>query len=91
MIGSFEGLVGRIKGIMILLIPILIALALLYFLWGVAEFILNAGSEEKRAEGRNKIIYGLIGLFVMIAVWGFVNVLLGTFRLDLATPTFPRF
>ena len=30
------------------------------------------GDEEKRANGRSLMIYGVIGLFVMVAVWGLV-------------------
>lgn len=61
---------------------LLMAAAVVYFLYGVFQFIKAAGDEEARAEGRNKIIYGIIGLFVMGSVYGLVNILTSTFGLS---------
>src|SRR3989344_3338669 len=46
------------------IIPILFAIATIVFLWGVILYITAGGDEEKRKEGRNYIIFGLIGFFV---------------------------
>ena len=54
------------------------ALALVWFLWGLAMYILS-GPGEKADEGRSRMIYGIIALFVMISVWGLVRVLSNTF------------
>jgi len=55
-------------------LPIVVGIALLGFFYGLAMFIFNAGKDEaKRAEGRSIMIYGIIGLFVMVSVWGLVN------------------
>lgn len=73
------------------LIPLLIGVAALMFLWGVYEFITSAGDEEKRKTGKNHIIYGLIGLVVMIAFWALVGALRTYFGLtDTTPPTLPR-
>lgn len=66
------------------LVLLLIAVAVLIFLYGVVKFIGAAGDVAKRKEGKDLIIYGLIGLFVMVSVWGLVNVLVSTFS-DLDT------
>lgn len=68
-------------------IPILMILATLLFLWGIIQYITAAGDEEKLKGARQFIIWGLIGLFVMVAVWGLVNVLLNTF--GVSTPGTP--
>ncbi|MBI2097654.1 MAG: hypothetical protein HYT46_01840 [Candidatus Vogelbacteria bacterium] len=60
-------------------IPIIMALAIVYFMVGVFRYLLAAGDDEAKAKGRSMIIYGLIGIFVMVAVWGLVWVLLNTF------------
>lgn len=60
------------------LIKLLFAFALLYFLYGVYEMVRGADSEEARATGRRHIAYGLIGLFIMVGVWGLVNVICKT-------------
>jgi hypothetical protein len=59
--------------------PLLFAVAMVAFIWGVIQFYINPDNEEKRKNGKNYIIGGLIGLFVMIAMWGLVGILTGTF------------
>jgi len=72
------------------LVPLIFALAFIVFLWGVFQyFIAGASDEEKREAGKSLMIYGLIGFFVMVSVWGLVNLLVGTFNLDSAAP--PQF
>jgi hypothetical protein len=58
---------------------LVLALALLFFFWGVAKFILNADNDEKRTEGKKVMIWGIIALFVMVSVWGLINILANTF------------
>lgn len=67
-------------------IPLIIGLAFVVFLWGIYKYVSSASQEGKEG-ARDTIIYGVIGLFVMLAAWGLVNVLLNTFNLDTATPT----
>lgn len=62
--------------------PIVVALALLYFFWGLAQYILNAGNEDKKKEGRAIMIWGILALFIMVSVWGIINVIRDTFDID---------
>jgi hypothetical protein len=72
------------------LVPLIFALAFIVFLWGVFQyFIAGAADEEKREGGKSLMIYGLIGFFVMVSVWGLVNLLTGTFNLRTNPPQFP--
>ncbi len=57
------------------LIPLLISLGLVLFLIGVLRFVTAGDNEEKRQGGRDLMIFGIIALFVMVSVWGFVNIL----------------
>ncbi len=77
---------GKIGDILNTIIPLIIGLAFVFFLWGVFQYTTKESSEDK-AKAREYIIYGIIGLFVMLAAWGLVNVLTQTFDLDTATPT----
>lgn len=61
------------------LILLLFALGFLYFLWGIVVFIWKADSDEGRETGRKHMIYGIIGMFVMIAVYGIINLIVRTF------------
>lgn len=67
-----------ISAILAILMPILIALAAIYFVWGILTFIMAKEEEQKKA-GRSKIINGLIGLFVIVAFWGIIGVVMRTF------------
>ena len=58
------------------LIPIAFSLCLLYFFWGVAQYIrAGAGSEKAAEEGRNRMVYGVIALFVVFSIWGIINLI----------------
>lgn len=59
--------------ILVAIIPILFSLALMFFLWGVMNFV-RASDSTKQAEGRKFIIAGLIGLFVMTSLWGIISI-----------------
>ncbi|MGH7175516.1 MAG: hypothetical protein ACREGR_04125 [Minisyncoccia bacterium] len=61
------------------LVPVLFALAFIVFLWGAfSTFILGAQSEETKERGKNLMLWGLIGFFVMVSIWGLINILTGT-------------
>jgi len=65
------------------LVPVLFAVAFLVFIWGAFKFfILGAAKGEVKEEGKNLMIYGIIGFAVMVSVWGLVNILTGSFNLD---------
>ena len=56
-------------------IGLMIAIAFAVFLWGIIEFIANADNEQKREDGKRHIIWGLVGLFIMVAVAGIIVVI----------------
>ena len=58
-----------------LLIPITVGAALVYFLYGLAQFILVSGDEKKLAEGKQKMVWGVIALFIMVSIWGIIGFL----------------
>jgi len=63
-------------------------LGVLFFIWGLAFYILSAADEEKKKEGRNIMVWGVVALFVMVSVWGLVNLLQNTLEIksDSAPP-----
>jgi len=69
------GAVGNILGT---IIPILITLAVVYFIWGVIQYTIS-GDEEKKKKARGMIIQGLIGLFIIVAFWGILSLITSTF------------
>ena len=55
------------------IIYLLVSLSVMYFFWGIALFILNADSADKRKEGLDHMIWGAVGLFILGSVWGIIN------------------
>ena len=54
---------------------ILIVAGTLLFLWGVVEFIAGASSEDKRTQGKRHMIWGIVGLAVILGARGIIKVL----------------
>lgn len=55
-------------------IRVIFGLALAFFFWGGAQFILNdASSDKTREEGKKKMIWSIIALFVMFSIYGILN------------------
>ena len=52
---------------------LIIGLAVLYFLFGVFNFVRNADKPDKRAEGANHILWGVIGIAIMFSVFAIVK------------------
>lgn len=59
-----------------LMIPILIALAVVVFFWGLVKYIWGQGKDTEG--GRKTMIAGLISLFVMVTLWGILAFAAGT-------------
>lgn len=47
-------------------------IAVLVFFWGLVKFLFKAGDEKSHEEGRNRMIWGIIALFVLTSIWGIV-------------------
>jgi len=87
--GTIEALICRVGNILNTLIPILVVLGVVYFVWGVVQYVI-ASDEEAKKKGRDRMIFGIIGLAVIVAMWGLVAILTNTFNLSgSAIPNIP--
>ncbi len=86
-ITTFEGLVNKFISIIKYVVPLIFAIALVAFLWGVFQYFFSGA--EKKEEAKDFLLYGIIGLFIMVSVWGLVRILTGTFLLENAQPNLP--
>jgi hypothetical protein len=69
-----------IGGVLTPIITLIVSGAVVVFLWGVFKFIKSEGKEKEA--GKDMMVWGIVGIFVMVSVWGLVNILRGTFNLD---------
>lgn len=75
------GLLCKFQQILNSVIPLLIALGMVYFVWGVVQYVIRDGEEAKK-KGKDRIIYGIIGLAVIVGLWGLVKIVVTTFGLE---------
>ena len=62
------------------IISLLFVLALLFFLWGVFQFILNMDNEDARTSGKQHMVWGIVGLLIMFSVWAIMTFISGTLQ-----------
>ena len=58
---------------------ILIAAAVVWLVYNTVRFIMDNGDD--RAKYRASIMWGIVGLFVIVSLWGIVNIIDGTFNM----------
>jgi hypothetical protein len=60
---------------------LLYAAAFVAFFWGLVQYILNTEDAKKREQSTSWMMWSVIALFVMVALWGIVGLLTRTFGL----------
>jgi len=80
-VSTIQTFICKLNDILSALIPFLIALGIVYFVWGVISYVVG-NDEEAKKKGRDRMIYGIIGLVVIVAVWGIVRWVTNTFNVN---------
>ncbi len=70
--GNILGLVTSLGTIIAKIIPIMFALAIIYFFWGLIVFLRAAGDPKAKEAGQNQMIWGVIAIAVMLSIYGLV-------------------
>ncbi len=79
---------GIINVINNILVPLLIGIAFIVFLFGVFKyFILGAANDDDRREGRQFVLWGIIGFVVILSVWGLVALVSNTLGISTGSAT----
>jgi hypothetical protein len=83
--GSYVGsnivdLINAVGYMVRLVIPILVALAVVVFFWGLVKYIWGQGKDT--ATGRSTMIAGLISIFVMVTLWGVITFFQSTLNIS---------
>ena len=83
---TLKGILGVAATYMDLALKLLMGLAVVYFVYSIVQYFISPGSSEKRKEAGNYVMWSLIGFFVIVSMWGIVNVLSSTFNLGSNAP-----
>lgn len=79
-------LVSQIEEIILFpLITFMLSLAFLLFLWGGYEFVANSDNDQGREKGRQHMLYGIIGLVVMVSALAILKIFAGIFEIPVNT------
>jgi len=73
-----SGLIALLGSLLSAALPVLISLAVVWFIWNVFRYVI-AGSDEEKTKARVNMIWGIVGIFVMVSIWGLVSILSNTF------------
>lgn len=68
------------------ILPLLLALAIAVFIYGVIQYAINAQEEKKREEGKKFITWGIVAVAVIVSIWGLIALLTTTFQIGHAAP-----
>src|SRR3989344_9654639 len=63
-----------------LIISLFISIAVIWIIISVVRYLIATNDPEKRKEGGKAILFGVIGLFVILSIWGLVAILRNSFR-----------
>ena len=55
------------------------AAGLFLFTWGLMQFLWNLDEGGAQTEGKWHMVYGLLGMFIMVSIWGILNIATATF------------
>jgi hypothetical protein len=91
-ITDVNGLSSKLLGIGNTVTYILVALGVLFIVWNVVIYLIKGSAEdEKRTKAGMNILWGIVGLFVIVSIWGLVNILTNTFKTTPTNQPIPNF
>lgn len=67
-------------------ITLLFGVAFVYFIYGIFQFIKNSDSDSEREIGKKNMLYGIIGMVIMVSVFGIIRIVTGTIGAEDPTP-----
>jgi len=74
-LSNIQTLIRSIGDLVEIALPIVVALGLIGFFWGLVKYIFAQGNEEAKTDAKKIMLWGVIALFVMVSVWGLVKFL----------------
>lgn len=76
---NFAGLVSILVSFINSLVPLLVGIAIVLFMWGVVRFLYHSGDSHSKGQDKEIMLWGLVSLFVIVSVWGILRLLIATF------------
>jgi len=83
---DINSVAGKATNIGTLVIGLAISLAVIWIIVSVVRYLI-AGGEDDRNKGGMAILWGVVGLFVILSIWGLVSILRKSFVTQDQVPT----
>ncbi len=81
---NFKGFINLIITNLIKpVVGLILSLAIFYFIWNIMQIIRKSGQPGELEKFKSQATWGIITIFVMVSVWGLVNILLGSIVIPL--------
>jgi hypothetical protein len=77
---TFSGFVDLVLNLIGIIIPAFFALVFVVIVWKIIDaWVVHGGEVEKRQEGRQLVLIGVVVFVLMMVTWGIVALLRNTF------------
>jgi len=83
-LAPLQTLIASIGRLVASLVPILITLTLIIFFWGLFKYVRDSGKGHDA--GKKIMVAGLGSLFVMVSIWGIINLAQGALNVNPNAP-----
>jgi hypothetical protein len=78
-INNANDLIKRLTNIGDVVVFVLIALAVIYIVYATVQYFIKGADGDDRSAAGMKILWGIVGLFIIVSLWGLVALLVNTF------------
>ncbi len=65
---------------------VLLTAGMFLFMYGLVTFLWNLKEGGGHSEGVNHMLWGVVGMFIMVSVWGIISLLVNTIGADPSNP-----
>ncbi|HET8580856.1 MAG TPA: hypothetical protein VFL98_00055 [Candidatus Paceibacterota bacterium] len=83
---TVQDLIIKVSNLINMLVPIVIALSVVAFIWGILQYVVKPADKSKAI---TVIVGGIIGIAVMVSLWGLVEIVQATFGIGGQPPLQP--
>jgi hypothetical protein len=80
---SASGLLQRFVDLLIIpSIKVVVAAGFFLFVWGFVSYFYNLAQGESTQEGKSHMVWGILGLLIMVSVGGILGLIINTFGIN---------
>ncbi len=83
---KLSDLVGKIAQYFNMALYLMMGLAVVMFVWYVIKYFIQPEKVNK-AEAAQYVLWSVVGFFIILSLWGLVNILINTFDLGTGSPS----